>query len=450
MQKPFLFFLLSYSVVASAVTVDEALTSAFRKNESIEQGRQQVRQVEEQISQAKGLVYPKLSLEGTHLIQPELDDPVAASFFPEEQTTVSVQLNQPLFRGGREFAAIRQRKNILEAQKQARVSSLLQVYVGVTASYLNVLSLEQDLKNLNEQRDIYATRVKQLQGRANRGESSSSEVLTAQSTSASLDAEVQLVQSQLVTARENFAVLTGLAADTVLNDKVADAGALAESSSADVSKPAAKNTAKAEPANEVPVFTLKPLNEYLARIEENPEIKSIKEQVEASDEEVSIAKGGHWPTADLTGNYYLQRPDGITKDLKWDVQFKVSFPLFEGGLRNAQVREAASKKSVADLELARLRRAKEAEIRGLYENLRMRNDQLAALKKSAELSERNYKVVLRDSRFGLTRSVDVQMALTEYRTIRRAYDQARFQARLDLVKLDAATLNLPPVVMKEI
>lgn len=414
---------LSLALKAPAATLDQALESAFRKNERIEQGRQQVTQVEEQISQAKALVYPSLTLEGTHLIQPELDDPVAAQFFPEHQTTVYLALSQPLFRGFREFAAIRQRNDLLEAQKQARVADLVKVYVDVAAAYLDVLATEQDLKNLNEQRDIYGDRVKKLQARSRRGESSSTEVLTAQSTAASLDAEVQLVQARLRGAREAFNVQTGLATDTQLEELF----------KADDSLP-----------------PMRPLEDYLARMEESPDIRSLKEQVNASTEEVSIAKGGHWPSADLTGNYYLHRPDGLTRDLKWDVQFKVSIPIFEGGLRQAQVREAASRQSTAELELNRLRRAKEADIRTLYENLRMRGDQLAALKKSAELAERNYKVVLRESQLGLSRNIDVQMALTDYRMVRRSYDQARYQARLDLIRLESAALYLPPVVANEL
>ncbi|AGH94547.1 TolC family protein [Pseudobdellovibrio exovorus] len=406
---------------ADALTLEETLQSAFQKNETVAQSRQQVVQVEEQISQAKGLVYPSLSLEGSHLIQPKPSDPVAAQFFPERQTTVNFALVQPLFRGGREFAAIRQRNNLLEAQKQAQTQNLIKVYVDVSSAYLDVLAAEQDLKNLNEQREIYADRVKKLQTRSRRGESSATEVLTAQSTAAALDAEAQLVQSRLTSARENLAVLSGVPVDAPLVDK----------------------------QGETTDIKLRPLEDYLARIEESPEVKSVKEQLEASDEEVSIAKGGHWPTADLLGNYYLERPDGFTKDLKWDIQFKVSIPLFEGGLRSAQVREAVSKKSVADLELARLRRSKEAEMRSLYQNVRLRADQLSALKKSAELAEKNYKTVLRDSHYGLSRNIDVQMALTDYRSIRRTYDQTRFQARLDLIKLESSALYLPAVVTKE-
>ncbi len=57
---------------------------------------------------------------------------------------------------------------------------------------------------------------------------------------------------------------------------------------------------------------------YLKRIEERYDVKAARKQFEAMDEEVSIAKGAHWPSLDFTGNYYLVRPEGFMEDFKWD------------------------------------------------------------------------------------------------------------------------------------
>lgn len=405
-----------------AVNLDQAVQSTLEKNESLTQSREQLRQIEEQVTQTKSAIYPSLSLNGTYLQQPVPESPVAEQFFPEKQTTANFTLAQPLFRGFREFAAVRRQNNIYTAQKQSHLAKKIQLYQEVAKSYMQVLALEQDLRNVEAQKAIYQRRIRDLQARTRRGESSSTETLTAQSTAAALDAEFQILNASLRSARESFSFLTGLPVDVPLSDS--------------------------EAFNDL--MSLKPVEEYLSRIDERPDIKVAKEQYGASDEAVSIAKGGHWPSADLVGNYYLVRPDGYLRDLKWDVQLKVSIPIFEGGLRQSQVREAASKRAESEIEITRLRRKSEAEIKSLHETLRLRTDQLKALKLSADLSEKNYQVLLRDSRRGLSRSIDVQLGLTEYRVAKRNYDQARYQARLERIQLELAAAHIPPVLKKDI
>jgi outer membrane protein len=384
---------------AHGLTLDEAFQGALQKNESVGRTNEHLIQTQEQLSQAKSTVYPDLSFNATYLVQPEPKDAVAQQFFQEEQTTANFTLKQPLFRGFREFAGIRQ-------------------------SYLDVLALEQDLKNLAEQKKIYGDRIKDLLARTRRGESSSTEALTAQSTEAALDAEMKITESKLQSARENFKFLTALPTDSALSD-----AALEKKSD---------------------TFTLKPLEEYLSRIEERPDIKSARERVEATQEEIKIARGGHLPSLDLLGNYYVHRSEGYLSDMKWDVQLKLTFPLFEGGMVLSQTREAASKNRERELELSQLRRQAEANIKSLYAGLKNRSDQLAALQKSSDLSERTYKVLQSESRRGLSRSIDVQLALTEFRIARRGYDQARYAAQLDWIRLQIATAQFPAALAKEL
>ena len=406
-------FSLLLSTEVGAVTIEEAFRSALNKNEVAGQAREQVFQAQEQINQAKAAVYPSLSLDATYLVQPLPDDPIALEFFPDKQATANLHLNQPLFKGFREFAAHRQRKNLLGAAEQSRLSVLLQLYEKVAMSCLDVLSLEQDLRNVQEQRKLYSTRILELQARARRGESSSSEALTAQASEAALEAETRMLQARLKSARENFYYVSGLPVDTVLTDEERS-------------------------------LAVHGLDQYLVRLEARPDIKSAGEKVSAAKEGVSIARGGHWPSLDLSGNYYLERPDGFLQDLRWDVQLDFKFPLFEGGLRQSQTQEAMSQLRESELALSQLRRQATMEVRSLHEGAQMRIDQLAALKRASELAEKNYQVLQQDYRRGLARNIDVQLAMTEYRISRRNFDQARFSAQLDKIRLETAAAILPP------
>jgi outer membrane protein len=192
------------------------------------------------------------------------------------------------------------------------------------------------------------------------------------------------------------------------------------------------------------------VEEYLARVEERPDIQSAMKRKSASEEEVRFYKGSFWPTVDATGNYYLKRPVVFLEDIKWDAAVNVSIPIFDGGTRNAQVREAAAKQSTSDLELAKLRRQAREEIQSFYDSLRVRLAQVAALEKTVGLAEKNYQVLQREFRNGLVRSIDAQVALTEFRVARRTFDQARYSAQIDLIGLEASAFMVPLVSEKGI
>lgn len=401
-----------------AATLQEAFQSALQRNEVVGIAKEQVIRAKERVSQVKGGIVPQLALNASHLVQPQPTDATARDFFPERQTTVNLTATQALFRGLREFAGLRQQKDLVESQEEIRNQTMVLLYQEVAMAYLNVLALEQDLKNLEVQTKIYAERVGELGARARRGESNSNEVLTAQATDAALKAEWQLTKGQLRTARENLAFLTGLNVQEPLQD------------------PALSDK-----------MTLAPLPTYLQNIENRYDVKAAKKQLEAMEEEVSIAKGAHAPSLDLIGNYYFKRPDGFTEDLKWDVQLRFTMPLFEGGTTQSKVREAASKRIEADLSLARARRLATQEISTYYETFQTRKKQVEALQTSATLSEKNYQVMQRDYRRGLSRNIDVQQSLTDFRVASRALDQARFAVQLDLIRLQIASAQItaPPV-----
>lgn len=405
---------------ATAATLQEAYQSALQKNELVGTQNEQVRQIRERVKQVRGGMYPQISANATYLMQPQPSDPVARDFFPERQTTIALTANQVLFRGLREFAGIRQQKDLVSAQEEIRNQMVISLYQDVTGSYLNILTLEQDLKNISAQAKIYDERVSELSGRVRRGESSSSDMLTAQSSQAALRAEAQVVEGNLKMSREAFAFITGLSAGEVLTDP---------------------DLAKSQKVGS--------LSSYLSKIENRYDIKAAREQLSAMEEEVSIAKGAHWPSLDLTGNYYFRRPEGFSEDLNWDVQLRLSLPLFEGGSTQSKVREAASKRIEADLTLARARRMAEQEVRTYYENFQARLKQVEALEKAGSLSEKNYQVLQKDYRRGLARNIDVQVALTDYRMSARALDQARFAAQMDLVRLQVAAAEIEAPKMKE-
>lgn len=407
--------LLLVTQLHAAVSLQEAFKASLTKNESVLQGREQVNQADNRVTQLRGGILPNLSFNAQHVLQDEPADPTAREFAPRHQTTVNFTVTQPLFRGLREFAGLNQIKHLRTAQEAAQAQLETKLFQDVAASYLQILGYEKDLENLRDQADIYQKRVSELQARAKRGESNQTDVISAQATQASLAAEIRLIEGQHKVARENLHFLTGLPADAELAD------------------PNLSTWTKIEA-----------VDKYLARVDQRPDVKAALERYEANDSAVSVAWGAHLPTVDAVGNYYLKRP-GFFQDITWDIGVKLTFPIFEGLATQAKISEAVSRRKEAELDLAKTRRAAAQEIRSLHEKLRARYDHLTNLKKAAELSKKNAELMQRDYRRGLARNIDVQLALTEGRVAQRGYDQAYFAAQLEMYQLQTSAALVPAV-----
>jgi outer membrane protein len=159
--------------------------------------------------------------------------------------------------------------------------------------------------------------------------------------------------------------------------------------------------------------------------------------VEQAEENVTIARGGHLPTLSAAGDYYLQRP-GFLSNVNWDAQVILTIPIFQGGIVQSQVRQAASLRKQNELTLSKARRLAQQQLTSYYsiyeaDLLQIQKQQLAT-----ELAKKNYQVELRDYRFGLVTNIEVLQVLTTWQEGQRLLDKNLFQAKIDYLTLRAA------------
>jgi outer membrane protein len=389
----------------TSIGLEECFQSAVKVSETVANQGQQVVQAEERVSQAKGNFLPNVSGNATYFIQQAPSDEVARSFFPTTQPNVKLSINQPVFRGFREFAALRQAKRTVEAEGHSRDLALIQLYSDVTQNFYALLGYEQEIANLKNQLQLYQDRIDELNQRKRTGQSSASEAITAQANQAMVQAQLKQVTRDYRATWEVFSYLTGLPSESPL--------------------------AHTSPF----VRDEKPLSFYLTTLDNRPDIKAAKERLAAAEDGVSVAKGGHLPTVDFQGNYYLARPVGVFSDIKWDVQATLNVPLFSGGIIRSQIHQASSQQLQAELVLSRTRRLAEQEIRTLYDNYHSDLEQLVALEASKELNEKNYQVLKKDYSKGLTRNLDVLQALTQFQESKRALDRTRWNVQATWIRL---------------
>ena len=400
-------------VAAEPLTLDDYFAAALKRSEVVATQTELIRQAEEQYKQANAALYPTVNGVASYTRQ----DPIPAgesstANFPNRQTLAKVTATQPLFRGFRDFAALRQNKALLSAQNQDYMSARTQLFKDVVQNFYTVLSIEQDLRNLDVEIKLGLDREKELNARVRIGRSRIGEVLTVQSTVSTLRAQVQQLQGQLSVARQAFAFLSGLDPATPLRD-----------------------------TEDMPAV-VEPVDEYLSRLALRPDVKANQRRLTAAQENVSVARGANLPSVDLNANRYLNRT-GSLRDSEWDVGVALTVPIYTGGLLQSQVSQAVSQQTQAELSLSQVRRQAEQEIRSVHQSVVYDQSQLEALEKATEAARKNYEAQQHDYRFGLVTNLDVLQALTTYQENQRALDRARFTAKSDYLTLQAAAVRRP-------
>ena len=331
--------------------------------------------------------------------------PPTSNVSPAWQPLVKLTLSQPLFRGFRDFDALRQTKTLAAAQLEAKRLAVTALYGDVLQNYLTILSLERDLFNIQEEGNAYQKRINELDARIRIGRSRIPEKLSIQSALASLRAEMEQTKGATAVAREMFGFLTGLSSEAKLVDIKSDE-----------------------------LLSLLPVEQYLAKIDHRPDVRAADLKLKAADDAIQIARGGHYPSIDLSGNYYVQRT-GALEDVRWDVQLGATLPIYTGGITNSKIEEAASQKAQAELLLAKLRRTADEEIRAQHRSVTADMRQLVELENSRKLADMNLEEQTKDYRSGLVNNLDVLQAMTSAEETKRSLDRARYTTRMDYLKL---------------
>ncbi len=387
----------------AAITLKEAYDSAVAKTETVMIAESQLDQSKETLWQAYGSMMPNVALYGSFLKQhsrTDAPDSVSSNFLLQQQLNSRVGLTQPLFRGFAEYAGIRSARATRRSSEANVQQSKVTLYASVSAAYYKVLGTLKDVENLKSLISLTRERVKDLRTRASIGRSREGEVLAAESQVAVLAAQLQAATSLHERAKDVFALTTGLERNVEL----------------------AGGTENAQP-----LPPLEPLQTYMNEVSKRPDVIALQELRSAADENVTVARAGHFPSLDLSANYYIARA-GIQSSIDFDFGLTLVIPLFQGGVVNSATDSAIGARKERELLLAQGRRVAENQVREAYERVKAGHEQMESLALAATLAEKNYRRQAQDYRLGLVTNLDVLQALNTFQETKRSLDQIRFDS----------------------
>lgn len=409
-------------------TIEDAYQAALGTNELVKIAEEGLLQSENRVDQAWTYLYPRLVAQSAYTVYNDtlpktLPAGGGAYFQPTEQFRAALILTQPLYTGGRTFAALRTAQKMQDAGKSglsvAKQDVLLRVseaYYGVLKAQKSVVISQQSLERMERSRKV-AERVAATRGtKANNSALLRGNMLVSQ-------ARINLIRAQdgIRVAKDKLDLFTKMPPHAVLAEPQA------------LDRPTAS-------LDDLKASALKNRDDFAA----SNQSKSI------ASEYVTIVKGAHEPQlyAEAGLQYLGSQPNTPMDATTYYGGLRLQIPLFEGGLMKAEVSEARSKVRQAELSSDFLRKSIESDVLEAYMNLQTISSVLEAAKLQMEYARDNFTAVEGLYSEGLVSSlslIDAEQALSmaERELMNAAYDQQLAILRL---KKNIGTLGKPELI----
>lgn len=415
-------FICTFALFASAeeaksvrsLTLQQSYALALDRSESLGIRREELKTAEAQYWQAISAILPKVNFIASEEIQNSPFSSGGGSSSSTSRTSNgrrdrfagTAQATMTIFNGFREFHAVagiraqeRSKAALIDRERQL-------LYLNTSDLFYQVLGYEKDLGILQKINGSLKDRHQDLVSRIALGRSRKSELLAAETDLAENQTTIEQVRGLLGATRELFAFLIGIPA----------------------------NRFELQSSRELP--PIDKLETYLWKTGVRPDVVSSREEQTVAERNLSISKGAFLPTMDVTANHYtLEEPKKIQD---WNIIVTAEVPIFDGGLRLAQLSEKKSLVRASALNFSRAQRLADSEVRQAYNNFTSSAQQLVQLHHAVETSRKNYEAQKEDYQLGRANNLDVLTALVQLGEFERRLNRVELQNQTNLVALQVA------------
>ena len=406
----------THSFAADRVyTLQDAYEAALGTSEIVKIAEEGVVQAESIVDQAWTYVYPRLTGEAGYTRYNEILPPSGGFVFqPLDDFRAGLILTQPLYTGGRTFAALRSAKKLravsrgeLKATKQDTLLNVAEAYYGVLRAQRLTAVSRASLERMKRHRGVTQREAKTRKTKAN--------------ISALLRANTLVSQSGIILTRSRDALRIARRKLSLLT-RLPD------------------NATIAEPALlKGSVGGLEELQQ--TALANREEYKNSVMNRDLAMENIKIVKGAHYPQAYAEGalSYVGSDPETLMEGTTYYGGIRLQIPIFEGGLMKAEVSEARSRLRQAELSSEFLRRSIETEVYESYVNLQTETSVLKLAAAQQEDARNNFTAVEDLFSQGLAPSLALIDAQQTLLLTEREYVNARYEQQIAILRLNRST-----------
>ncbi|MGM0423448.1 MAG: TolC family protein [Thermodesulfobacteriota bacterium] len=408
------------------LSLQQAFELALERSDQIQNSREDVQQAQDEVDIATSNLYPQIRAQGEHVRQKDFhvsqpvptgdpNNPIAMQegTTPDKYNMFSLSLDQHVYQMGKLWSGRRLAKHYSQGARSGHMRQSQQVLFQVTSKYYEVLLAARSIEIAQD----FLKRAKQQQERAQAlleaGMSTETDVLRARVLVAQAREQLEQAQNDREIAREDLALEIGL-------DEL-PAGQLQPH----------------EP--QMPAEDMQKLQRI--GLDTRQDLDQAQKALQAEGERVELQRADFFPRLSLHGQYSRTDEEEIFQGEEkedWQASVQVSYPLFTGGKRKAELEQARSKKRQARASLARLKRQIKTQVRSAYLNIQTREEIVQHLEEEVQAARSNYRQVLAQYEQGLATSVDLIDAQTAFSEAESRLAQSRFGLNLDLMRLQFA------------
>jgi len=423
---------LTLSTMASAENLIEVYEDAFANDPQYLAAQAAYQSALESRPQARSGLLPQLQLEGGVTRNREDFLSAESQIFQEDtlwstEASVDLRLTQSLYDKER-FVQLRQADAQIAQAEAELEASRQELALRVAEAYFGVLSAKDNLRFARAEKKAIGRQLEQAQQRFEVGLIAITDVKEAQARFDVAVADEIAAENAYDDAREELTVITGevYSALAILAETI--------------------ELAPPDPTDRADWVST-------AR-DQNPALLAARAGSDVAKTAIDRQRAQYHPDLDLVGTANLRDTSGgsfgssTQQNSSIGVQFSV--PLYAGGRRGSQVRQANADFDQAQEELTRQDRNTVRQTRNAYRGVLAGISRVEALRQALDSSRTALEATEAGFEVGTRTSVDVLIALQDLFGAERDFAQARYEYLLETLRLKRAAGILAPQNLESI
>jgi len=427
---------LSSTRAAQAQSLEDALVQAYANNPTLQAQRAQLRQIDELVPQAKSFYRPTLEVQGlggvewehqrsdNQIPNPNAPPPLLSHFTSEKNNQPAqgaLSLSQPLYRGGRTVAQVKEANNFVEAGRAQLAVVEEQILLQAVTAYVNVVAAAAvvDLTRNNEQ--VIGEQLKATKERFDVGEVTKTDVSQAEARLAGAVADRIQAEGTLTAQRASYRQVIGEMPGKLIKPPI-------------------------------PTDLPKSSDETIRLSENNPTITAASFTEKAARDGVDVVFGELLPSVSIVGQVSIDQDvsghDITRKDAQIGAQ--VTIPLYQAGSVESRVREQKQLVGQRRHELDDARRTAVQDATTAWEALDTARAQIESFTSQVSSNKIALDGVRQEQEVGLRTVLDVldaqqEVLNSEVSLVGAQRDEviAAYQIEAAVGRLTATSLGLP-------
>ena len=408
------------------LTVDQAIQLALANNPAHQASQQEVRQYRYRLMQAFGFL-PEATLSGAKILDQKLMTIEIPSFVPGGEPTkaslrfqldysFSFQITQPVFTGGKIFWNYKNAEIDLRLAKEREKDSRADTVLNVRKAFYNIQILQELLKAHQEALSLAEGNHANVKNSFDLGMASQYDLLRAELAMRAAKPDVLRVDNLLQTSRLGLNLMLGL-----------------------------PDGQEVRLQGELGYKAVQPELAALLQgsLQNRSELKQLRMEKQKVDNLLKITWAQYVPNFSLIASYSYQSDLFRLRKDNWQDYYSISlgmsWPIFTGLKRSAQVGEMQVLRRIMDLNVRQLNDATRLEVESQYRTVRQEYENILMGEKNVESAREGARIAELSYKEGMITILELNSSYNELTRAKVNYLQALYNYNIAIAELEKLT-----------